>query len=230
MQDVADFFYTSHTAVIHAVHNKIGYQNYFWSLENKINVEDYVNYIGGTPIYKYDGTTGKYLDSYNSMPAAAKINGVLIQQIQRAVKGGYIAEGYYYSKELLENYTGKEKLSIKNKPVYVYTLNGDFVTELNGSKEICEFLNAKFINAVTNAMRENRPYKQYQLSLEKVEKLPSVINKRNIKKRIGRFDMTGNLLEEYDSITSAQDKFGTGVRRVLKGQQKHCHNFIFKYI
>lgn len=230
MQDIADFYFTSHTAVMHAIHLKHGYQNYFWSLEPTINIDEYTNYVSGTVIYKYDGTTGKFVDSYNSMTIAAQENGILIQQIQSAVKGGYLADGNYYSKELHEIYKGDTKISIKNKPLYVYTLDGEFVKELNGSTEICEFLEAKFINAVTAAMRQHRPYKNYQLSLEKVESMPAVINKRNEKKKIARYDLAGNLLETYPSITSAVNAYGTGVQRVLKGQQKHCHNFIFKYI
>ena len=230
MQDIADFYYTSHTAVMHAVHDKIGYQNCFWCLEDHIDVTEYKNYTGGTPIYKYDKESGKFIEGYDSIPAAAKANNIEQQRIQAAVKGGYLAGGFYYSKEVMESYKGGTKISIKGKPIYAYTLDGKFVKELNGSKEICEFLGAKHINSVTSSMRQNRPYKNYQLSLEKIDKMEPVVNKRNISKRVGRFDMNGNLLEEYDSITLAQNVYGTGVRRVLKGQQKQCHNFIFKYI
>lgn len=180
-------------------------------------------------MHKYDGETGKYIESYSSMPLAAKDNNVLIQQIQNAVKGGYIASGFYYSKDLYEFYTGKNKISIKNKTLYVYNLNGDFVTELNGSAEICKFLNAKFINSVTNAMRMNRPYRGYQLSLEKLDKMNPNIDKRNIKKPILQYSLIGEFIKEFSSISEAEMIYGSGVRRVLKGQQKHCHNFIFKY-
>lgn len=229
MQDVADFYCTSHTAVMHAVNYKTGYQNYFWSHEKQINLIEYKNYVGGTPVYKYDGTTGKFLTSYASMSEAAKANNLLIQQIQSAVKGGYKAGNYYFSKDVFDTYAGNSKLSIKNIPIYAYDLEGNFVKELNGSKEICEFLGTRFINAVTTAMRQKRIYKGYQLSVEKVEKMSPAIDKRNIKKPIVQYSLDGTFVKEFDSTTEAVRLYGTGVTRCLKGQQKYCHNFIFKY-
>lgn len=230
MQDVADFYFNSHSAIMHAIRNKSSYQGYFWSHETTINIDEFFIYKGGTPVYKYDAETGKFIERYESMVEAAKDNDVLIQQIQNAVKGGYLADKYYYSKELMEEYHGEPKLSIKGKTVYVYDLNGNFITELPTSNDIKTFLNAKHINAVTNAMRIKRPYHGYQLSLEKVDKLEPTTDKKNIKKSVGRYSLSGELLEKYDSVTAAQDVYGCGVRKVLKGQQKQCKGFIFKYI
>lgn len=230
MQDVADFYYTSHTAVMHAVHNKTGYQNCFWSHEKQINISEYTNYKKGTQVYKYDGITGKFITGYSSMFEAAKDNNVLIQQIQSAVKCGYKAAGYYYSKDILDGYLGGIKVSIKNIPIYAYTLNGEFVKELNGSEEICEFLNAKFINAVTTAMRQKRPYHGYQLSVEKLDRMEPVIDKKNIKKAVYQYTLEGVFVKKFNSITEAVNEYGTGVQRCLKGQQKHCHNYVFKFL
>ena len=230
MQDVAEFYYNSHSAVMHAVYNKTGYQNYFWSHSKKIDVSEYKNYEGGTPVYKYDGETGKFITGYSSMPEAAKDNNLLIQQIQSAVKCGYRAGDYYFSKQVFEFYKGGTKISIKNIPIYAYTLDGEFVKELNGSTEICNFLNAKFINTVTTALRQGRPYHGYQLSIEKVDKMSPVIDKKNIKKPIAQYTLAGEFVQKFNSITAAVNIYGTGVNRVLKGQQKHCHNFIFRFI
>ena len=229
LQDIADFYHTSETAVCTAVKCKASYQGYLWSYVDKINPDEYTRYTGGTVTYKYD-KEGNFVEEYDSMVIAAKSNNILIQQIQRAVNGGYMADGNYYSTKLYENYTGKEKISIKGKTVYAYDLDGNFIKELSTSKDICNFLGAKYITAVTAAMRMEKPYHGYQLSIEKVERMSPVIDKKNIKKKIGRYSMTGELLEEYNSISSAEKIYGAGVRKVLKGQQKHCHNFIFKYI
>lgn len=230
MQEIADFYCTSHCSIFRAVHFKRSYQNFYWSHNKTININEFTNYIKGTVVYKYDGETGKFLCEYSSMLEAARDTNILIQQVQSAVKCGYKANGFYFSTKVFDEYFGTPKISIKNIPIYAYTLNGEFVKELNGSAEICKFLNAKFINAVTTAMRANRPYHGYQLSIEKKDRLDPVVDKRNIKKPIGRYDLSGKLLQQYNSITEAQEIYGSGVRRVLKGQQKQCHGFIFKYL
>ena len=148
--------------------------------------------------------------------------------IERAVKGGYKVNGFYYSTELIDEYFGKPKISLKNKEIYLYTLNGDYVTSLKDGKEICKFFNIKSTSSLTTAIRTGRQYKNYQISLDKKEKLDPIINKRNIAKPVGRYSLTGELLETYKSATEARNIYGAGVTRVLKGQQQHCHQFIFK--
>ena len=77
-------------------------------------------------------------------------------------------------------------------------------------------------------MRAKKPYKDYQMFLEKYDRVDPVESKRNVAKKIGRYSMTGELLETFDSATQAIKIYGTGVNRVLKGQQSHCKNFIFR--
>jgi hypothetical protein len=147
-----------------------------------------------------------------------------------AIYGGYMVGNYYYSSKIYENYTGKEKVSIRNKPIYVYTLKGEFIIKLNDSKEIYDFFNIKSTGVITTTIRNKKPYKEYQISLEKVDSMPEVINKRNIPKKVGRYSLTGDLLEMFDSATKACEKYGKVVQKALKGQQKQCKGFIFKYI
>ena len=173
---------------------------------------------------------GKLVNSYNSIPEAAKDSGVTIQEIERAIKGGYRVNDSYYSSKIYEEYTGKSKISLKNKTLYVYSLDGNFITELKNSNDIYNFFNIKTTRPITLALRLERPYKDYQFSLEKKEKMDKVVNKRNIRKKVGQYTLEGKFVKMFDSITAACKEFGTGVQKVLKGQQQQCKNFIFKYI
>lgn len=78
-------------------------------------------------------------------------------------------------------------------------------------------------------MRLERPYKEYQLSLEKVEKMNPVVNKRNISKKVVCLTLEGDFVEDFDSITKACEKYGTGVQKVLRGQQQQCKGYLFEY-
>lgn len=127
-------------------------------------------------------------------------------------------------------YLGKPKTSLKNKTIYIYSLTGEFITSLNSGKEICEFFNVKSTSSITTAIRTGRQYKNYQISLEQKEKLSPIEDKRNIRKRVGQYTLSGELVREFDSISQACSEFGTGVQKVLRGQQQQCKNFIFRYI
>lgn len=227
--EAAEFYCVSDTAIRNARTFKTSCKKFYWSETSIINVAEYQNNIGQT-CYKYDAQTGKYLDTYNTLTDAANSNNQRLMVIERAVKGGYKVKGFYYSTELNEEYFGKPKISIKNKEIYVYTLDGDFVTSLKNGKEICDYFNIKSTSSLTTAIRTGRQYKNYQISLEKKEKLDPMINKRNIAKPVGRYSLTGDLLETYESATQARNVYGSGVTRVLKGQQQHCHNFIFRWL
>lgn len=227
MLQASEFIGVSHTAILNAIKYKGSCKKYFWTKEKVLDFKDFTLYTGSL-CYKYD-RNGKYLDTYNSLIEAAKDNNQPIQSIQRAVKGGYKVGDCYYNTKLLELYKGKDKISLKNKPLYVYTLSGEYVTCLNSIEEIRQYFNLKSTSSITTAIRTERQYKNYQLSLEKVEKMNPIVDKRNTKKTVVCYTEGGELVEEFDSITKACEKYGTGVQKVLRGSQRLCKGYVFKY-
>lgn len=225
--DASDFYGISHTAIKNAAKFKYSSKGYFWSFESTINISEYTNNIK-RKCYKYDGNSLKFLEEYNSIEEAAKYNNIGEQTLRRGINGGYKVKGYYYSDTIQDLFELIPKISLKNKTIYVYNLNGDFICELSSSKEVCDFFKTKTTHPITTAMRTRKPYKDYQMFLEKHDSVESVKNKRNIAIKVGRYSMTGELLEIFDSTTQAIEKYGAGVKRVIKGQQSHCKNFIFR--
>lgn len=229
--DASDFYGVSHTAIRNAAECGYSSKRFFWSFdkfENGTDVSDKtVN--TGTRCYKYDGETLKFIDSYETFPQASKANNICMQSLERAVKGGYKCDGNYYSTVLLDSFSVPEKLVIKNKPFYIYGLDGEFIIELPNPKAVCEYFGVKSISSITTAIRCKRPYKEFQISLEKVDKMEPVINKRNISKKVIQYTMSGEYVATFDSITAAKNVFGEGVAKVLKGQQSHCKHFIFRF-
>lgn len=229
--DAANFYYISDTAIHNACKYKSCCKNYFWSKEKEINIDEYSYNMESNPIicYQYN-LNGKLVNTYNSILEASKDNDTTATVIRRAIYGGYRVADNYYSSKIYENYIGGIKVSLKKQPIYIYTLNGDFITKLKNSKEICNFFNIKSTGSITTAIRSKKPYKEYQISLDMVDFMPKTINKRNVPKKVGRYSFTGDLLEVFDSSTKACEKHGKVVQKVLKGQQKQCKGFIFKYI
>ena len=230
IMEASEFYGKSHSAILNAIKFKQSSCGFYWSYNKKIDIKEYSKMNKGTVCYVYDSETKKYIEKYDSVPEASICTGCRRQDIQRALKGGYRVNKYYFSINLMEEYKESQKISIKNKYIYIYDLDGNFIHEAKNSSQLKEYLNIKTINPVTVALRTNRPYKTWQFSLEKVDSMKKVINKRNISKKIGRFSIDKELLETFDSITAAIKIYGTGVQRVLKGQQSHCKGFLFDFI
>ena len=226
IKDAADFLHISDSAISNAEKFKGSCAGFYWSRESSINVKEY-SYNTGSKCYQYN-SNGAYIETYNSLPEAAKLNHTSLQSIQRAVKGGYKVGDFYYSTTLLDFYKGKNKISIRKATLYVYTLQGEFVTELKGRDEITKFFNIKSTSSITTALKTERNYRNYQLSLEKKDSLPAKEDLKNKRKEIECYNKAGELIKVFPSITSAIAEFGTGVQRVLKGQQQYCKDHVFK--
>jgi hypothetical protein len=153
-----------------------------------------------------------------------------MDQIQRSIRNGYKVHGHFYTTKCLESYSGVETINIKNKPIYVYLLDGTFVKEFSNTKDLKVFLNIKNTAPIQASLRSRSAYKDYQFSIEKLDRMEPLVDKRKIKKKVGKYSLTGDLLQTYETVTAARNEYGAGVSRCLRGQQKSCHNFIFKYI
>lgn len=86
IMEASDFIGVSHTAIMNAIKLKGSCKGFFWTREECLNFSSY-SYYSGTICYKYN-SNGEYVDMYNSMLEAAKLNNVLLSSIERAVKGG----------------------------------------------------------------------------------------------------------------------------------------------
>ena len=177
-------------------------------------------------IYKYSAS-GKLVDSYESVTEAAKDAGCKEKVIYRAIKSGMKRGDYYYSYTLTDNFIPNKLPSLKGKTIYVYDLEGNYVTSLLSGEELKNFFNITHYGNIRQAILKDRPYKGYQLSLDKKDKLHTP---QNISKRIGCYDLNDNLIEEFSSIKQATKKYGSGVFRVLNNRQKQTKGFIFKYL
>lgn len=181
-------------------------------------------------------------DTYNTLKESNNpivfqyFNGKLIasydsdKEFYRAIKSGMKRGDYYYSYTLTDNFIPTKLPSLKGKTIYIYDLEGNYITSLLSGKELKEFFKISHYGNIKEAILNDRPYKEYQLSLEKKDKLHKAKNPTNLSKRVGCYDLEGNLLEEFNSIKQATKKYGSGVFRVLNNRQKQTKGFIFKYL
>ena len=229
VSEICEFYNLMWLSVWNAINYKLSRKGFYWSYSETINVSEYCN-NAGTVVYQYDGESHKLTSIYDSIHEASRVNNTKMDSIQRSIKCGYKTNGYYYSTSCLSEYSGKETVNIRNKKLYIYSLNGDFIIELQNTKDAMKFFKTKTTAHIQMALRSGKPYKEYQISLTRVEKMNPTCDLRKLKKKVGQYSETGDLIKTYDSVTSARKEHGAGVSRCLKGQQQKCHNFIFKYI
>lgn len=226
--DVSDEFGITSGAVCNAARYKGSCNGFLWSKEDKINIAEY-SVRSNTPVYKYN-SKGEYIESYWSCVEAANENNTTKSLIMRACKGDYKVNDAYYSTKLVDIFIPKKSVSLRNKNIYLYDLEGNYLQTFTSRTEACQFFNISLTsNSISTAIRTERQYKGYQLRLEKFDKIDPVAIKTCQSKEVKCYDLEGNLIEIFSSITKAVKKYGTGVQKVLYGQQKQCKGFIFKY-
>lgn len=49
-------------------------------------------------------------------------------------------------------------------------------------------------------------------------------------RKVGQYDLEGNLIKTYNSVNEAKRENGSSIVRVLRGQQKTAKGYIYKYI
>lgn len=122
---------------------------------------------------------------------------------------------------------------VKTK-VYMYDIDGNFIREFNTVTECNKYFfpNATSGGHVPRAIRLGHLMKGYQLSYEKVPFMKKYSTKQgshDAKRKVGKFDEKGNLLETFNSCTECRNRGYWNLSRALK-QGIKMKGFYFRYI
>lgn len=127
----------------------------------------------------------------------------------------------------------------KQRKVYMFDLDGNFVKEFNSINEAAHEVNPKAKNGshISRAIKQGLVYQGYQWSYSK----DAVMKKRKAgkpksfitdqHKRVGRFDKSGiRLLEVFDTVTACRKAGYANANKVLNGDRNLCNGYCFKYL
>lgn len=230
-KDIAKYYKCSTTSIENAVKNCYSSNKFYWT-DKKVEKLDLSIYSNGTKrdgkIFEYN-SKGKQIGIYNTTKEIANKRNITIGEINRAIQGGYKIKNNYYSLQDVKIFIPKEKMKIKNNPIYLYDESGNFKMEFESPSKCYAFFNEKNSSKISTALRLNRLYNGYQVSIKKVDCMKNY-NHKNGKIKIAQYDLNMNLIKIFNSLTDAINEYGQGVRRVVKGQQNTCKNFIFKKV
>jgi hypothetical protein len=193
-------------------------------------------------IYKYD-LKGNFIAEYESLESAAYLNKISSGYLNYHIKGNssychkHIYTKKYYIKlpsELLEH---KTKRIYNYKPIYQYSLNGEYLNSYNSIKEASEktgFIKKYIGNCACGNLGRSKSYKGFLWSYEKKDKLPPMV--KNIKYvPIHQYSMEGKYINSYYSIKEASEKlniFSAGISHCANGDKKTptYRGFIWSFI
>jgi len=214
--------------ILYAINNKVKSSNSFWSFEklDKLDLSSYKTTSNRVCVYQYS-LSGEYDCCYESVADAARLNNSVSTNISRACEFGYIINNKYFSYNFSPTFIKAKKESTRGKKVYQYSLNGTYIAEYNSCNAAEIAIGAA--RGLSTAIKLGRIFHGFQWRFEKLPSIDSVKDIHSKPRKVGQYDLSGNLLKIYDTVTECRKDF-SGCRHVLSGRNKTSGGYIFKYI
>ena len=228
--DAATTMGVDYTAISYAVRKKFKSAGYYWNTD-KCGRIDLKLYNKGDnhriPIYVYsiEGNFIKELPSTVRAIADLKISSSELKEAY--ILGICLHNKYYVSLIKALTYDKARTEYIKSRSVHKYNSNTGEYIESYASQELAEQKNENS-NISKSIKLKIADQNGFLWSVEKT-KLYNCPNKR-VKRKVGKYNLEGDLIETYESATEAANKNGTSVWKVLSGTNKTHKQHIYKYL
>lgn len=229
-QDAANFLNKDSTTIRRAALYKLRVsEKYYFNTDklDKIDLSLYNN-VNKVKVYRYT-KDGKYDTEFESYGSAGKISGCSPANVRKGCLLGYcVLDSYYFSLVKCESYDKARNIQISEREVHKYDSNGDYIESYSSQRD-AEIKNIG--SNITKAIKtKSVDYNGFMWSLEKLPKFNCKGISKNSKKKVGKFDLEGNLIETYESGRKACKENGVGVQNVLSGKYAKHKGYIYKYI
>ena len=214
----------------YAIHDKHPFLDSIWSTSENINYREYTTTKHGSPqvVYLYS-KNGKYLGEFESEKICAEYLNTTLSSINHSVKSeSLISKQYYVSKTLVDVFIPKPRIQYISQKFYVYK-NNELIFEGVG-KEIMPVINLNSGQKIGEIFRyKDGWYKDFYISIEKVDKIPEKSNNKSIKVDI--YDKYGNFIETMNKIKDVREKYKISASKIKNIQcgDKYVGDYIFKY-
>ena len=217
-------------------------KHYFYSKTNVIRQSIKRNIYEGTKVMRYD-LNGNVIKEYNSIKEAAEELNTFKQSILKCCRGELISSVnsiWRFEGDAFDRYKIDKKRNINiDKSVIQIDINGDIINEYKSCKEAQNKL--KITNgsyAVSSHILINGNsllIKKEDYNKETFERdlKPYFSIKRKINRDIIMYDLTGNILNKFESVKEAAEKTGihynTMINCLVGNQRTVYGKYIFKY-
>lgn len=214
-----------------AIKNRHKCNGYFWTeiKYDKLDLSKMYIYEDSRkiPVFQYS-ENGEYECCYESIRDTARVLQKNHINISNAIKLGTLCYGKYFSLEFASNYSIAKSNTINSNEVHQYSLEGKYIASYPNMTQ------AKKATGVTSdiykAIKLGRTAGNYQWSFEKLAEISPVKSKSGKAKKVGKYDLEGNLIKVYDSKSQAEKENGRGLSHVLYGRDKTHKGFVYMFI
>lgn len=123
--------------------------------------------------------------------------------------------------------------------VYMYDLDGNFEMEFDSLHDAARYLNPEkgTPGHLPRAIRLGHQYLGHQFSYEKLPFMKKLKHRKITTvdmpytgKKVGRYDVNGNLLETYNTMTDCVKAGYKNAKLVALGKRNFCKGYVFKYL
>ena len=217
-----------YTLISYAVRKKSKAKGCFWNTDKvkKLDLSCYnlgLNHSNAVFFYSLDG---KYLGGFKSQASASKKTELCPKKIREACILGISVKNKYYISYIKETSYDKARTKyLKTRTVFKYNPDGSFCKKYETQLE-AELENK---TNITKAIRLKTPdEKGYLWGLERLSNYNKPIKRE--KRKVGKYDLDGNLVKIYESATAAEKENGTSVWKVLAGTNRTHKQHVYKYL
>lgn len=229
IREAAIFYKVSDSSIGKAILEGTPSLKYLWSDVKEFNILNFHINENKKTTYLYSNE-GKFIKEFNSITECANFIEKTPSRVQHCIKDKTcINKQWYVSNIFYEEFLIPKKESHRDKPIYQYDLEGNFIKEFPNQKTIAEYLGLKSCN-VGNAIKQGHSYHGFQWSFTKVPFMKKLESKSGRIRKVGRYSKDGELLETFNSVNETKRVWGSSAVGCLRGSHKTCRGFIFKYI
>lgn len=231
--EVTTFYNCYKDAIYESIKHKRSFKDCYWSNENTIDTTEYRLNITNKFTYQYN-LKGHLINVFESIQEASQKLDIDKKQIINALALRNPVEDCYFLPANLNIFDVIEWRKSKNggrKIIYRYTLEGKFDTEFKSIADAAKALGLKSQSGISGALKDSKKSSGgYKWSLIKSDYITEVqINKDLKPQPVEVLDLDGNFIKRFNTISECMKEFPY-CRKVLRGERKTAHNYIFKYI
>ncbi len=214
----------------HAITLKIKGKGFLWT-NTKVDKLDISTYNLGEnhqiPLFVYS-IEGNLLYEFPNQVQASKNLNISSSCLKNCrIFGISYKNKYYFCEVKDENYSKARLRYVEGRMVCKYDgETGEFIKKYNSQLE------AEQDNPTSNISRALKQKEKCKGGfLWSLEELPKYAAKKpKTKRKVGKYDLEGNLVQIYDSATAAEKENGTSVWKVLNGTNKTQKGYVYKYL
>ena len=190
------------------------------------------NHPSSKPVVQYD-LEGNFIREFENAKEAEKETRVNDSQIGKCCKRKFSTAGGFIWRYVGDtNVEIPNQIKINNKPVYQFDKNANLIREYKNIEEVIMANGYSKYSVLNAAKGKTRSAHNYLWSFNNTTEPYCVEAKPVIKRIVLMFDLSGELIEEFESVEHANHETGINkaqITRCCKGTTYSANKFIFIY-